>query len=74
MIINGKQVAKEIQDELKAVITTWMNHSRKRPKLVAILVGNNPASKVYVQRKMKAANSIGNILLGLGDFLNLEIS
>ena len=59
VIINGKQVAKEIQDELKAVITTWMNHNRKRPKLVAILVGNNPASKVYVQRKMKAANSIG---------------
>ncbi|KOX67514.1 Bifunctional methylenetetrahydrofolate dehydrogenase/cyclohydrolase, mitochondrial, partial [Melipona quadrifasciata] len=29
------------------------------PKLVAIKVGNDPASKVYVERKMKAANFIG---------------
>lgn len=36
-----------------------MIDGKKRPKLVAILVGNHPASKVYVQRKMEVATAIG---------------
>ncbi|XP_076474400.1 bifunctional methylenetetrahydrofolate dehydrogenase/cyclohydrolase, mitochondrial isoform X1 [Bombus vancouverensis nearcticus] len=59
VIINGKEIADEIQNELKATIQDWINNNRKRPKLVAIKVGNDPASKVYVERKMKAANFIG---------------
>lgn len=63
VIINGKEIADEIQNELKATIQDWINNNRKRPKLVAIKVGNDPASKVYVERKMKAANFIGKITL-----------
>ncbi|KAG7188887.1 hypothetical protein KM043_008493 [Ampulex compressa] len=59
VIIDGKKIACEIQNELKAVVDTWTNAGKKRPKLVAILVGNHPSSKVYVGRKMKAAKAIG---------------
>lgn len=63
MILDGNQIAKDIQSELKTVVDAWVNENKKRPKLVAILVGDNPASKVYIQRKMKAAKRIGNIAL-----------
>lgn len=59
VILDGNQIAKDIQSELKTVVDAWVNENKKRPKLVAILVGDNPASKVYIQRKMKAAKRIG---------------
>lgn len=59
VIIDGEQIAQEIQIELKATVNTWKNETKRIPKLVAIIVGNHPASKVYVKRKMKAANFIG---------------
>ncbi|XP_053997813.1 bifunctional methylenetetrahydrofolate dehydrogenase/cyclohydrolase, mitochondrial [Hylaeus anthracinus] len=59
LIIDGKRIANEIQNELKMTVDTLTKHGRKKPKLVAILVGNNPASKVYVQKKMEVASAIG---------------
>ncbi|OAD58646.1 Bifunctional methylenetetrahydrofolate dehydrogenase/cyclohydrolase, mitochondrial [Eufriesea mexicana] len=59
IIINGKQIADEIQNELKTTVHDWVNDNKKRPKLVALKVGNDPASKIYVEKKMKAANFIG---------------
>ncbi|CAL7940557.1 unnamed protein product [Xylocopa violacea] len=59
IVINGKQIASEIQNELKTTVNSWINDNRKKPKLVAIIVGNDPASKVYIERKIKAANFIG---------------
>ncbi|XP_026827397.1 bifunctional methylenetetrahydrofolate dehydrogenase/cyclohydrolase, mitochondrial isoform X3 [Ooceraea biroi] len=59
VIIDGKKVAKEIQDELKAVVYTCISAGKKRPKLVAILVGNRPSSKTYIRGKMEAAKAIG---------------
>ncbi|KAG5316929.1 MTDC protein, partial [Pseudoatta argentina] len=59
VIIDGTKIAEQIQQELKVVIDTYTNAGKKRPKLVAILVGNHPSSKAYVGRKMKAAKSIG---------------
>ncbi|XP_076634969.1 bifunctional methylenetetrahydrofolate dehydrogenase/cyclohydrolase, mitochondrial-like isoform X1 [Colletes latitarsis] len=59
IIINGKQIANEIQNDLKVTVNALIKDGKKRPKLVAILIGNNPASKVYVQRKMEVATAIG---------------
>ncbi|EZA53043.1 hypothetical protein DMN91_002725 [Ooceraea biroi] len=59
VIIDGKKIAEEIQDELKAVVYTCISAGKKRPKLVAILVGNHPSSKAYIGRKMQAAKAIG---------------
>ena len=54
-IIDGKKISKEIKDELKEKVSKLTI----KPKLVVISVGDNPASKVYVGQKEKAANYIG---------------
>ncbi|XP_011312193.1 bifunctional methylenetetrahydrofolate dehydrogenase/cyclohydrolase, mitochondrial [Fopius arisanus] len=59
VVISGKQIAKEIKDDLKTIVDSWVASGRKQPRLSAILVGNDPASEVYIGRKVKAANSIG---------------
>ncbi|XP_066593628.1 bifunctional methylenetetrahydrofolate dehydrogenase/cyclohydrolase, mitochondrial isoform X2 [Prorops nasuta] len=59
ILIDGKKIAEEIKKELKQNVDTWINNGYKKPKLVAILVGNDPSSKVYVKNKMNAAKFIG---------------
>ncbi|MDH7603501.1 MAG: tetrahydrofolate dehydrogenase/cyclohydrolase catalytic domain-containing protein, partial [Melioribacter sp.] len=59
IIIDGKKVAEEIKLELKVRIDNVKNRTGKVPGLVAILVGDNPASQVYVSSKGKACNEIG---------------
>lgn len=59
IVIDGKKIANEIQTELRTTVNNWTNEGKKRPKLVTIIVGNDPASKVYVERKVKAANFVG---------------
>lgn len=55
MILDGKAVAAEIIEDLKNKLA----HSNKKPYLVVILVGDNPASQVYVNNKKKKAEYIG---------------
>ncbi len=54
-IIDGKKISLKIKDELKMEVEKF----KVKPKLVVISVGDNPASKVYVGQKEKAANYIG---------------
>lgn len=68
MIIDGKKIAEDIQEELKVVVSTCINAGKKRPKLVAILVGNHPSSKAYIGRKMQAAKAIGSSFLSYFSF------
>lgn len=58
-IIDGKRIAEDIQNELSVVVKTWVAAGKKKPKFVAILVGNHPASQAYVGRKVKTAREIG---------------
>ena len=54
-LINGKEVAQKIRQEIKAKVSNL----EVKPSLVVIIVGNNPASKVYVGMKEKAAQEVG---------------
>ncbi len=54
-IIDGKKVADKFLDEIKKKV----KESREKPGLAIVLVGNNPASEIYVGLKEKKANSIG---------------
>lgn len=56
MIIDGKQIAEEIQGELKEQIDQLKG---RKPCLAVILVGSNLASKIYVDRKAKACKKTG---------------
>jgi len=58
-ILNGKEVSDrvlaQLSDELKAISTI----SQTLPKLVVVLVGDDAASQVYVNKKAKTAKTIG---------------
>lgn len=59
IIIDGKKIAAEIREELKKEIYKLKADGKNVPGLVAILVGENPASEVYVKSKSKACEEIG---------------
>ena len=59
ILIEGKKIAQEIREELKADIKKLKNDGKNIPGLAAILVGDDPASKIYVKSKGKACNEIG---------------
>ncbi len=58
-IIDGKQLAATIQEELKAEVKNLLAQGHPTPHLAAILVGNNPASAAYVRNKIKACEKAG---------------
>ena len=61
IIIDGKKVAAEIKEELKQSTEAFKSIYGKAPCLAVIQVGDNPASKVYVNNKIKACQEIGFI-------------
>lgn len=54
-IIDGKEIAKEIRENIKNEIA----EQDLKPGLAIIMVGNNPASEIYVRNKRKACAEIG---------------
>ena len=54
-IIDGKKLAQTIRSELKEKIAL----SPLKPSLAVIIVGNNPASEIYVKSKEKACLEVG---------------
>ncbi len=58
IIIDGKKVSQEIKDELKAK-TADLTEKGVTPGLAAVLVGDDPASAIYVRSKAKACQKIG---------------
>lgn len=58
VIIDGKALAKKIRENLK-IECEELKKQEIDPKLAVIMVGNNPASKVYVKNKSRACNEIG---------------
>lgn len=57
-IIDGKKISQEIKDELKVKVAE-LNRKGVEVSLAVILVGNDPASTVYVGNKKKACEYIG---------------
>lgn len=57
-IIDGKKISEEIKMEIKAEVEK-LKQRNIIPKLVAVLVGDNPASQVYVRNKGKMCLEVG---------------
>ena len=58
-IINGKQIAANLNSDLSKKISQLKQEHGKIPYLVVIIVGDNPASTVYVRNKEKKALEVG---------------
>ncbi|MBQ3236328.1 MAG: bifunctional 5,10-methylene-tetrahydrofolate dehydrogenase/5,10-methylene-tetrahydrofolate cyclohydrolase, partial [Oscillospiraceae bacterium] len=58
-IIDGKKIAAEVRAELKEKTEKMVAETKRRPALAVILVGEDPASQVYVRNKAKACEEIG---------------
>ncbi len=58
-ILDGKATSAAIRSEIKDKVETIVKNGGRRPSLVAILVGNNPASRTYVANKEKACAEAG---------------
>src|SRR5512132_3763558 len=57
-ILDGKRVREDIESELRPRIAALTRHGRA-PGLAVVLVGNNPASEIYVRHKVKACRDLG---------------
>ena len=58
-IISGKVVSEKLRLELKDSISKFILESGHTPGLAVVLVGDNPASQVYVRNKHKACLEVG---------------
>ena len=58
-IIDGKIIAAEVRAETKQEVEKFVGLYKTNPCLAVVLVGENPASQVYVRTKSKMAKEIG---------------
>jgi methylenetetrahydrofolate dehydrogenase (NADP+) / methenyltetrahydrofolate cyclohydrolase len=58
-LIEGRLLASQIRQEIAKKILLRKEQGLRAPGLAVVIVGNNPASKVYVDNKRKAAEEVG---------------
>ena len=51
-IIDGKMYAEKLLGEIHTLSKGFLNNFNRKPCLTVILVGDNPASKIYVKNKI----------------------
>lgn len=59
MIIDGKAVAQQVRDEVRVGVERLRNDRGVTPGLGVVLVGDDPASRIYVRNKEKACAEVG---------------
>jgi methylenetetrahydrofolate dehydrogenase (NADP+)/methenyltetrahydrofolate cyclohydrolase len=60
-LLDGKSVAENLYTNIKKKTDKMFSQGKARPKLVVILVGEDPASQVYVNNKIKSCEKAGVI-------------
>lgn len=58
-LLDGKSLSKTLQQELASKVADFVARSGRVPTLAALLVGENPASEVYVRNKRQACERVG---------------
>lgn len=58
-IIDGKEIALGIREEVKAGVKKLVDKTGVRPRLSVILIGDDPGSQIYVRNKEKACAEAG---------------
>ena len=58
-LLDGRQMAQQLHDELRTRVVRFREARGVTPCLVAVLVGDDPASQVYVRNKRRACERVG---------------
>lgn len=58
-ILDGKAIAAELRASIKTEVDQLISQGKSRPGLAVVLVGENPASQVYVRNKKNACKKAG---------------
>jgi methylenetetrahydrofolate dehydrogenase (NADP+)/methenyltetrahydrofolate cyclohydrolase len=58
-LLDGKQLAQTMQGEIAASVAACLQNYGIRPGLAAVLVGDDPASQIYVRNKRRACQQVG---------------
>jgi methylenetetrahydrofolate dehydrogenase (NADP+)/methenyltetrahydrofolate cyclohydrolase len=59
LILHGKPVAEKVLGDVRAGVERFKAASGVTPTLAVVLIGDDPASQVYVRNKKRAADSVG---------------
>lgn len=62
-LINGKEISARVRQEVAAGVQARLQQGLRAPGLAVVLVGNDPASQVYVGNKRKACDEAGIVSL-----------
>ena len=60
-IIDGKKIANDVKEEIKVLIAEMIDNDIDAPHLVAVIIGDDPASQTYVASKEKSAQRLGMV-------------
>jgi 5,10-methylene-tetrahydrofolate dehydrogenase/methenyl tetrahydrofolate cyclohydrolase len=63
-LIDGKAIAERLREEVKEQVSERVANSLPVPGLATVIIGDNPASKVYVRMKHKACQEAGILSVG----------
>src|SRR6476620_8556546 len=58
-LIDGKAIAQEVRNEIRDAVAEWVAAGNEAPGLATVLVGDDPASAVYVGGKQRACAEVG---------------
>ena len=58
-IIDGKAISKEVRGEIAQEVCAFVQRHGCAPGLAVVIVGNDPASQVYVRNKKRACEEVG---------------
>lgn len=58
-ILDGKAIAADVREQVKIQVVKRIEQGQRAPGLVVVLVGENPASQVYVRNKQRACEDVG---------------
>jgi methylenetetrahydrofolate dehydrogenase (NADP+)/methenyltetrahydrofolate cyclohydrolase len=58
-ILDGKAISADIREQIKGQVAERISAGQRPPGLIVILVGENPASQVYVRNKQNACRQVG---------------
>ena len=58
-ILDGKLLSKQIREELRVEVADFIENNAEVPTLAAVLVGDDPASQVYVRNKVTGCEQVG---------------